>query len=272
VNEPSNADRYLYRGTASKKGRHLFISPANSSMKQIHYGRIILDASLPELAWSTGTHEAALIVMGGACVARVDGQEIALGPYDALYVPRGSSVALSAKAGVDIIECAAEVEGSYPLQIVRYADVEKDVKLKFPTGSETSRRTINILIGSNIKAGRVLAGFTRSQPGNWTSWPPHEHSRMLEEIYVFFDMPPPAYGVQFVYTNRDTPEFVGMVADGDAVVVPSGYHPNAAIPGHPINFVWMMAAQREGEDRQFGVVNVEPAFGAVQSGLEASRK
>jgi hypothetical protein len=34
----------------------------------------------------------------------------------------------------------------------------------------------------------------------------------------------------------------------------------------------MMAAQREGDDRQFGVVNVEPSFGTGQSGLEASRK
>jgi 5-deoxy-glucuronate isomerase len=95
---------------------------------------------------------------------------------------------------------------------------------------------------------------------------------MLEELYVFFDMPPPAYGVQFVYTNRETPEFVGMVSDGDAVVVPKGYHPNVAIPGHAINFVWIMAAQREGDDRQFGVVNVEPDFNKSQSGLEASRK
>jgi len=34
----------------------------------------------------------------------------------------------------------------------------------------------------------------------------------------------------------------------------------------------MMAAIREGEDRQFGVVNVQPEYAKSGSGLEASRK
>jgi 5-deoxy-glucuronate isomerase len=54
--------------------------------------------------------------------------------------------------------------------------------------------------------------------------------------------------------------------------MPSGYHPNVSVPGHRITFLWMMAAHRETEDRQFGVVNVQPGFGAGGSGLEASRK
>jgi 5-deoxy-glucuronate isomerase len=33
-----------------------------------------------------------------------------------------------------------------------------------------------------------------------------------------------------------------------------------------------MAAHREREDRQFGVVNVQPEFAAKGTGLEASRK
>jgi 5-deoxy-glucuronate isomerase len=45
-----------------------------------------------------------------------------------------------------------------------------------------------------------------------------------------------------------------------------------AIPGHRITFLWAMAAHREKEDRQYGVVNVQPAFKSQGSGLEASRK
>ena len=62
-----------------------------------------------------------------------------------------------------------------------------------------------------------------------------------------------------------------LVHDGDAVLMPSGYHPNVAAPGHGINFIWMMAAHKEVEDRQFGVVNVQPGFGS-DSGLGASQK
>src|SRR5207237_1063792 len=133
----------------------------------------------------------------------------------------------------------------YPTQLVRYADVEKDPALKFHAGGAASSRMLNVLIGGNVKAGRILGGFTRSEPGHWTSWPPHEHAAMLEELYVFFDMPYPAFGIQCVYGRADEPPLVSIVKDGDAVCIPAGYHPNVAIPGQPINFVWLMAAHRE---------------------------
>ena len=102
-----------------------------------------------------------------------------------------------------------------------------------------------------------------SEPGNWTSWPPHEHTKMLEEMYAYFDMPEPAYGIQLVYNDHEYPELVTVVRDGDAVLIPSGYHPNVAVPDHRIAFPWAMAAHREVEDRQFGVVHVQPGFQPV---------
>jgi 5-deoxy-glucuronate isomerase len=95
---------------------------------------------------------------------------------------------------------------------------------------------------------------------------------LLEEVYVYFDMPPPAFGIQMVYTAPDNPEFVNVVRDGDAVLMPAGFHPNVAAPGHSINFIWMMAARREVQDRLFGVVNVQPGFDRAGTGLEASQK
>jgi hypothetical protein len=72
---------------------------------------------------------------------------------------------------------------------------------------------------------------------------------MLEEMYVYFNMPAPAFGIQLVYNQTEYPELVTVVREGDAVLRPSGYHPNVAVPGHPICFLWAMAAHREGEDR-----------------------
>jgi len=93
-----------------------------------------------------------------------------------------------------------------------------------------------------------------------------------EEMYVYFDMPVPAYGIQLVYDNTDYPELVTVVREGDAVLMPSGYHPNVSVPWHRITFLWAMAAHRETEFRQFGVVNVQPGFDSAGSGLEVSRK
>jgi len=266
------AERMLFRRTNQHKGRHIAITPQNSSMKHLGYGRIILDAETPRVEFDTAEREVGLICLSGACSIKAAGATHKIDCHDSIYLPRDTQVEIETESSVDLVECSAEVEHKYPLQLVRYADVEQDSSLKFQTGGASNTRTVNITLGKNVEAGRILAGFTTSEPGHWTSWPPHEHAAMLEELYVYYDMPAPAFGVQFVYTDPDEPEFVGIVRDGDAVVMPKGFHPNVSVPGHPINFVWLMAAHREVEDRQFGVVTVQPGFDKGGSGLEASRK
>jgi 5-deoxy-glucuronate isomerase len=74
-----------------------------------------------------------------------------------------------------------------------------------------------------------------------------------------------------VYTNAHEPELATIVREDDIVLMPQGYHPNVASPGGSINFLWMMAANREEADRQYGVVNVQPEFASIGSGLDAGR-
>jgi 5-deoxy-glucuronate isomerase len=260
----------IFSGTASKLGRHVAVSPKNSVLSHLQYGRVRLNREVSRAAFETGERETALMCMRGACRVAVNGAAHDLDLHDAIYIPRGSAVEVSTDSEVDLVEVAADVTGDYPLQVVRYADIQKDPALKFRAGGTATSRDLNIIIGDNVRAGRILAGFTRSLPGNWTSWPPHEHTQLLEELYVYFDMPAPAFGIQLVYTEPEKPEFASVVRDGDAVLMPAGYHPNVAAPGHSINFIWMMAAHREVEDRKFGVVNVQPGFDQAGSGLEQS--
>jgi 5-deoxy-glucuronate isomerase len=265
----------VFRSTASHKGRQISVSPRASAMQRLYYGRILLDSEVPRASFETGPREAGLICLAGACTIDVGGQSYSLAQYDSLYVPRGAFVEVATKSHADLVDFEAEVEGDYPVQLVRYADVQADPSLKFQAGGDSSTRSLNVLLGANVKAGRILGGFTRSLPGHWTSWPPHEHAAMLEELYVFFDMPAPAFGIQCVYSDdaeRGDANSVVIVRDGDAVCIPRGYHPNVSVPGHPINFVWLMAAHREGVDRKMGVVNVEPGFAGKGSGLEAATR
>jgi 5-deoxy-glucuronate isomerase len=262
----------VFRKTNGHTGRHISISPGNSSMHHLAYGRIILNATKPTEAFSTGNRETGLICLAGQAVVAVDGKDIQFGQYDAIYAPRDSSVMLSTKTNVDIAEFSADVANRYPLQVVRSVEIAKDAGLKFTTGGPGCTRHLHMLLAKNIEAGRLIAGFTEADPGNWTSWPPHEHAAMLEEMYVYFNMPEPSYGIQLVYNNTDYPELVTVVRDGDAVLMSSGYHPNVSVPGHRICFLWAMAAHREVADRQFGVVNVQPGFNQGASGLEAGRK
>ena len=265
-------EKMIFRGTNRQAGRHLAVTPANSTMQHLCYGRIILNASKLSVSFDNGDHETGLICLSGKATVKTGGKAIELGQFDAIYIPRDSSIEVSTTSSVDIAEFSSDVKGKYPLQVVRYAEVAKNPGLKFVTGGPGSTRDLNMLIAKNVEAGRLVAGFTYSDPGNWTSWPPHEHAKMLEELYVYFDMPEPAYGIQLVYNDTDYPELVTVVRDGDAVLMPSGYHPNVSVPGHRIAFLWAMAAHREVEDRQFGVVNVQPGFQSGGSGLEAGQK
>ena len=265
-------EKMIFRKTNAQTGRHISVTPQNSTMRHLAYGRILLTSAVPRVSFSVGDRETTLICLSGKAVMKTGEREFELGPYDAIYVPRDSQIELRTEDQVDVAEFSAEVAHHYPLQFVSYQTVSKDPSLRFLTGGPGNTRDLNILIGKNVQAGRLLVGFTLSEPGNWTSWPPHEHAKMLEELYVYFAMPEPAYGIQLVYNDREYPELVTVVRDGDAVLMPSGYHPNVSVPGHRIGFMWAMAAHREKEDRQFGVVNLQPGFGQAGSGLEASRK
>jgi 5-deoxy-glucuronate isomerase len=259
--------------THKGKGRRIAVAPGDTAARYLHYGRITLDANDAPVSFQNNDHETALICLNGAAKVSTAGQTFELTRYDSVYVPRDSSIDVQANGseGCDLAEISAPVDRHYPVQFVAFSEIRKNPKLHLIAGKPPAERDLNVLIGANVEAGRIMAGVTFSSPGNWTSWPPHEHGRMLEEAYLFIDMPAPSFGVQFVYTNPEKPELVQVVREGDCVLMPRGYHPNVAAPGGQINFLWMMAAMREGDDRQYGVVNVQPEYAALGSGLEGAR-
>src|SRR5262245_25154393 len=118
--------RLFFSRTASRPGRHLAVSPANSPLEYLHYGRIRLSARAAEptqsrVGFESGSRETALLCMQGECRLLVtpagpgEAQRLELGLHDAVYVPRGWFVDVSTDTEVDLVECSAEVTGDYPL-------------------------------------------------------------------------------------------------------------------------------------------------------------
>jgi 5-deoxy-glucuronate isomerase len=271
--QPITTDSCIVRNTAAARGRTCAVEPGRTAARHLRYGRIILGAGDAPITFETRDRETSLIGLKGSATVKTEGSTYTLGRYDALYVPRDASIEVTpGVAGCDIAEVSSPVANHHPAQFVSYANVQSDPGLHFATGGPGAQRELNILIGKNVQAGRLMAGVTFSQPGNWTSWPPHEHAVLAEEAYLYIDMPAPAFGVQLVYTNKTDPEVATIVREGDVVLMPAGYHPNVAAPGGPINFLWMMAANREDDDRLFGVVNVQPEFATGGSGLDKGKK
>jgi 5-deoxy-glucuronate isomerase len=269
---PVAADRMVFRDTDSHLGRYISVTPKNSTNKHLSYGRIRLNKENSSVSFANGKEETGFLVLSGEAKVNAAGKVTSVGQYDALYIPRDTQITVETNSEVDIAEFSAPVDNVYPLQYVNYAEMSKDPGLKFDAGAGTgAARHLHMSCAKNVQAGRIVFGWTYSDPGNWTSWPPHEHAAMLEEMYIYFNMPAPAFGLQLVYNNTQYPELVVPVREGDAVLMPSGYHPNVSLPGHKICFIWAMAAHREVEDRKFGVVNVQPGFDQGGSGLEKGK-
>jgi 5-deoxy-glucuronate isomerase len=269
VQNPITPETCFVPKTHQGKGRRTAVVPGATAARYLHYGRVTLAAGDAAIRFNSKDHEVGLICLNGKATVKTEGETFELDRYDAVYVPRDSEIEVATTDTCDLAEVSAPVAKRYPLKFVSYKEVRENPKLHLIAGKPPAERDLNVLIGANVEAGRIMAGVTFSTPGNWTSWPPHEHSKLLEEAYLFIDMPAPSFGVQFVYTDPQKPEMVQVVREGDCVLMPQGYHPNVAAPGGQINFLWMMAAIKEGEDRLYGVVNVQPEYAAGGSGLEA---
>src|SRR2546423_1187825 len=110
---PERPREFVFRKTASRKGRTTFVSPSNSSMRHLGYTRIRLDVEVSKIHFQTKTREVGLICLSGECAVTVDGRSETLRQYDAMYVPRGKAVDVETRSRVDLVECSAEVEGDY---------------------------------------------------------------------------------------------------------------------------------------------------------------
>jgi 5-deoxy-glucuronate isomerase len=255
------SEAWLFRETHRVRGRQRIVDEHNTRLEYLRYGRIVLGPEGGKEAVATGEEEAAFVCLRGRGAIEADGRAFHLGQYDALYVPRDTRCLLTSDGPFDLAECSAPVSRGYPVQHVRFATVLETPGLVTHAGFPPYARTIHTLIGeANVRAGRLLAGMTVSQDGNWTSWPPHDHHKEKEEIYVYVDMPAPGFALHLNYTDPAQMELVTPVREGDAVAIKRGYHYNVATPGTCTRFLWMMAAVREETDRVFTQVTVQPEF------------
>ena len=133
-------------------------------MRLLSYGRFILNPSMPPVSFDNGEKETGLICLLGNGIVKTWGREFDLRRFDAISVPRGSSIEVSTKSSVDLAEFSA-------LKFDRYTDLASDSGLRFTTGGPGSLRDVNLLLAKNGPAGRLLGGFTTSESGNWTSCP-----------------------------------------------------------------------------------------------------
>lgn len=255
---------WLIRNTAKKSGRNIVVTPESSDFKFISAGRIILDSATPTVSARNEGSETTLLVLHGSGRVLVGGETYEVSRFDGVYIPLDAEFTVETDDTLDIFEGSAPTELAFPAAHVRHEETKTQEGMYLKVGAEPFYRDIHKVIAENVQGGKLMTGVTMSAPGNWTSWPPHEHAATQEELYLFFDMP--RFGTQYVYTDIDQPELIAPVHENDAVVLVKGYHPNVAVPGYPINFAWLLCSLEDLTYRKLGGVNVQPEF-TMETGL-----
>ena len=115
-------------------------------------------------------------------------------------------------------------------------------------------------VAQQDEASRLICGVTEGEPGQWTSWPPHQHSADLEEIYCYFNIPKPQFALHLASRLPGQIEEVFTVSTGDFVIIPEGYHPTCGMPGVRSCYFWIMAAHQLSSRRYDLAVN-DPNYG-----------
>lgn len=256
-----------FRGTDKHEGYKEFFSPDSGDMRYLSYGRLVFSDSVSSHQFSTGGRELVLFAVKPSATVKVGGETFELAEYDMLYLPRNVDAEVTGAPGVDIAVAGSTSDKDSKPQLVRYSDISDNPDFFFDVGTTelgTKRRIFN-MVGTNVDGSRILAGFTIGDPSAWTSWPPHEHYQSKEEFYLFFNMPKPAFSVQFVYSSVEEMEYVEVVQQGDCVTIPGGYHPTAAAPGYSSVFMWVMAGYDPEKDRSFKHgINIQPDYQNVK--------
>lgn len=169
-------------------------------------------------------------------------------PATCLYLPPGTAVVVQADAPLEAILISTPVTqpGGGPVFLPPSA-----VKIS-QRGELGYTRTIHDLLVHDDHAQRLLVGETFNPPGGWSSFPPHKHDggngeARLEEVYHYRIDPPQGFAQQLLYTKDDEGQLDESVAhtvrDGDAVLLPYGYHPVAAPPGYQVCYLWALSGE-----------------------------
>jgi len=181
----------------------------------------------------------------------------------ALYLPAGAVFHATATTRMEAILMSTPAPpraGAEPA-LVGPADVRVNAR-----GKGHYTREVHDLFVDDPHAARLMVGETFNPPGNWSSYPPHKHDGAdgeprLEEVYHFRISPDHGFAHQSLYTTAG--ECVThQVKDGDAVLLPYGYHPVSAPPGYRVYYLWALSGDQRRlvpyEDPQHRWIHEQP--------------
>lgn len=235
-----------------RDGAVLSVTPESAGWSYVGFEVVRLNAGQTHRR-ETGDREACLVLLGGrADVATRTERWCGIGdrmsvfenkkPYS-VYVPAGDSYEIRAATELEVAVCTAPGQGRHGARLIAPEQVGAETR-----GFGHMERRIHNILPESEPADSLLVVEVFTPAGHWSSYPPHKHDRdalpdesQLEEMYYFRIKPEQGFAVQRLYTDDRSLDETLAVGDGQAVLVPRGYHPVSAPPGYELYYLNVMA-------------------------------
>jgi 5-deoxy-glucuronate isomerase len=245
--------------TPNHEGWHIIADPHNSALKVLSIFRLNLAPSDKYVIYSNNL-ELNMAVISGSLYLSLNGSIEYLEKRDSFYLSAGDEAELrSGESGVVVYIGGAPYLGIGKSFIRKFVSDLPLGLIHQIHGEGIYSREIFMSVDPGTPASLLITGFTWGKPGAWTSWPPHQHSEHLEEVYFYFDIPEPAFALQLLSRKSGTVEFVHSVHSGDCIIIPEGYHPTVGMPGVSSSYFWIMGAHSI-TSRRYDLAVEDPAF------------
>lgn len=233
-------------------GTVLSITPEKAGWKYVGFQVVKLRKG-QRLFRATGEMEVCVVLLSGmGSISTLHGKWEHVGrrmsvfekipPY-AVYIPEQDQYEVVAETDMELAVCTAPGGGGYPARLISPEDVGVENR-----GSGNTQRLIHNILPEAEEATSLLVVEVFTPEGHWSSYPPHKHDKdalpvesLLEETYYYRINPDQGYAIQRVYTDDRTLDEALVVKDGQAVLVPKGYHPVSAPPGYELYYLNVMA-------------------------------
>jgi 5-deoxy-glucuronate isomerase len=246
---------HLPAGSHGAGGDLLTITPESAGWTYAALRVLRLDPGA-SIELVTGSFETAVLPLTAEEVAvEVEGRTFRLAGRpsvfdrvsDFAYLPVDCQARVSSAGGGEIALPAALARG----RLDPYHAQAEAVPVEVRGAGPATRQVTNYLTPETFPAVNLCSVEVLTPDGNWSSYPPHKHDQAsedeaeLEEVYYFRIEGGPGGGrhgagtagfaVHRTYTADRAIDATVTIADGDAFLIPRGYHgPSIAAPGYPL--------------------------------------
>lgn len=242
-------------------GFHPVITPDTSECREAQIFRLNLKAGMEYRLESGELEMHPVLICGKAALSGHAVLNQTMNKCDSFYIPGGDAITITALEDSFFYIAAAKYDG-YGKPMFRALDLSLPIgDIHQIHGSGVGQREVFMTLGDKDEASRLICGITWGGAGAWTSWPPHQHEKDLEEIYCYFDMPLPHFGFHISYLKSGEVEDIvtHTVHSGTMVQAPCGYHPTVAAPGIRNTYLWVLASFSHSQ-RSYDLAILDPAL------------